>query len=555
MLVRVAIQVVFAVGLVVVPVVADQVAQGEAVVRGDVVDAGGRTAVVVAETVAGAGNTAREFAQRHARAAAIVQPEAAHAVAVAVVPLLPAGREIAELVAAGADVPRFGYQAPSRQHRVGLHGGEEAAGVGVAVRPARQHRREVEAEAVHVHVVHPVPQRADHHLDHARLRQVQAIAATGPVGIARRVVRLQHVVLAVAQPAEGQRGPVLVGFGTVVEHHVEDHLDPGAVQLAHHRPELVAHARRIGRIARFRREIADARIPPVIAQAEPLQAFLVGACVHGQQRDGIDPQRAQVADEGRMRQPRIGAAQGRRHVRMQAGGTLDVDFVQREVFGRVMRRPVAVPREWRGLVADARLQRHRRVVARVGQQRRIDAMAAIQVEIGRPAIGVEAVAAHHLARPRVEQQLGWVEAQTMPGCPRPMRAQAVDQPGTGALQPAMPDAVAAGREGQPAQLVVAAGIEHAQFERFGLRCPHREVDAGHAARRIAGFDGGSQRPVATGHQRADVDAGRGVHGVSPASATSISVANGGKVSSNEAGWPWAGSSRLSWSRLYTSLPP
>ena len=34
--------------------------------------------------------------------------------------------------------------------------------------PAREHRRQVEAEAVHVHLAHPVPQTVHHELDASR---------------------------------------------------------------------------------------------------------------------------------------------------------------------------------------------------------------------------------------------------------------------------------------------------------------------------------------------------------------------------------------------------
>ena len=39
-------------------------------------------------------------------------------------------------------------------------------------------------------------------------------------------------------PRSESVGPELVSLGAVVVHHVEDHLDAGAVQLAHHGLEL-----------------------------------------------------------------------------------------------------------------------------------------------------------------------------------------------------------------------------------------------------------------------------------------------------------------------------
>ena len=84
---------------------------------GDEVDAaggGGR------EDVGGAGERGGEVAEH----VGVAAPEAAHAVAVAVVPFEPVGGEVAELVAAGADVPGLGDHDAVGEERVGGHFGE-----------------------------------------------------------------------------------------------------------------------------------------------------------------------------------------------------------------------------------------------------------------------------------------------------------------------------------------------------------------------------------------------------------------------------------------------
>ena len=78
----------------------------------------------------------------------VAAPEAADVVAVAVVPFEPGRGEVAELVAAGADVPGLGDQDAVGEQRVG---GDGAEGFGVrveALRGAAEDRGEVEAEAV-----------------------------------------------------------------------------------------------------------------------------------------------------------------------------------------------------------------------------------------------------------------------------------------------------------------------------------------------------------------------------------------------------------------------
>ncbi|MCY1552278.1 hypothetical protein D9M68_886640 [compost metagenome] len=121
----VAVAVAFAVGFVVLVVVRHQVVQGETVVRGDEVDARGgplaRPAVQVFRTGDALGHLADE--------PAVAFPEAAQPVAVLVVPLGPAEREVADLVAAVAQVPRFGDELHAVERRVLPDRVEEAAEV------------------------------------------------------------------------------------------------------------------------------------------------------------------------------------------------------------------------------------------------------------------------------------------------------------------------------------------------------------------------------------------------------------------------------------------
>ncbi len=106
-----AVLVVLEVGLVVLLVVRDEVVQREAVVGGDEVDRRGRPPAVVAVEVARAGEARGEVGD-----ALLAAPEVAHDVAVDAVPLAPQHGELADLVAAGPDVPRLGDQLDLREH-------------------------------------------------------------------------------------------------------------------------------------------------------------------------------------------------------------------------------------------------------------------------------------------------------------------------------------------------------------------------------------------------------------------------------------------------------
>jgi len=110
----VAVAVLLAVGLVVLAVVRDQIGEREAVVRGDEVDAGERPPPGVGVEIARPGEAIGEVAEPLRLAAPVV----AHAVAILAVPLRPQRREVADLIATVADVPRLGDQLDARHHRI-----------------------------------------------------------------------------------------------------------------------------------------------------------------------------------------------------------------------------------------------------------------------------------------------------------------------------------------------------------------------------------------------------------------------------------------------------
>ena len=116
--------------------------------------------------------TSEEPASRVARRAdhaGVAAPEAADVVAEAVVPLQEGLSEIAELVAAGADVPGLGDQHPVAEQRVGAQRRKQRRLRVEARLVAAEHGGEVEAEAVDAGLRHEVPQRVEDHLDHHRM--------------------------------------------------------------------------------------------------------------------------------------------------------------------------------------------------------------------------------------------------------------------------------------------------------------------------------------------------------------------------------------------------
>src|SRR5436190_3058616 len=109
-----AVVVVLAVGFVVFLVVRHEIAQREAVVRRDEVDARVRLASVVGVEIGAAGEPRREVIDHLIGAAPIV----ADRVAILAVPLRPERRKVSDLISPFADVPRFGDPLHLRDDRV-----------------------------------------------------------------------------------------------------------------------------------------------------------------------------------------------------------------------------------------------------------------------------------------------------------------------------------------------------------------------------------------------------------------------------------------------------
>ena len=236
-----AVAVVLAVRLVVLAVVGDEVVEGEAVVTGDEVDALLGLALLVAVERRAADQAVGEALDR----AVVAAEEAADIVAEAAVPFLPAvADEAADLVQAGG-VPRLGDELRAGQHRVRLDVPQHRrVRHHVARLVAVQDRRQIEAEAVDVHLLDPVAEAVDDHPADDRMIGVERVAGAAVVGVARAVV-FEDVVGRVVESAEAQRRPAVVAFGGVVEDDVENDLDAGPVQRLDHVAKLVDRTERI----------------------------------------------------------------------------------------------------------------------------------------------------------------------------------------------------------------------------------------------------------------------------------------------------------------------
>ena len=116
--------------------------------------------------------------------------------------------------------------------------------LGLAVLAAAERTGEVEAEAVHMHLTHPIQERVHQEACHQRVVAVDRVAAAGVVAVAATVRWVEVVEDLVAQALEADGGSAFPALGGVVVDDVQDHSDPGAVQGLDQIPELVPGALR-----------------------------------------------------------------------------------------------------------------------------------------------------------------------------------------------------------------------------------------------------------------------------------------------------------------------
>ncbi len=462
--VALAVVVVLAVGLVVLLVVRHEVAQREAVVGDDEVDAGERATTGLLVEVRGAGDPGGELAQRR-----LAAPEVAHRVPVGAVPLGPLRREAADLVAAGADVPGLGDQLDLADHRVLLHELEEGRQPVHLVELPGQGGGEVEAEAVDVHLGDPVAQRVHDQLQRVRVPHVERVAGAGVVHVVPLVVLDHPVVGLVVDALHAQRRTEVVALRGVVVDHVEDHLDAGRVQGLDHRLELLHLLAELtgGGVVGVRGEEAEGVVAPVVAQALVEQRGVVDELVHRHQLDRGDAELGEVLDDGRVGDAGVRAAHVLRHVRVQLGEPLDVGLVDDRLVVGDVQEPVALPVEERvDHDAEGHVLRRVVVVAGVGVAEVVAEQRLAPLDLAARRLGV-----------RVEQQLVGVAPQALLGVPRAVHAVAVPLAGLDRGQVAVPHVGVDLGQLDPGLGDLAAGpdVDEAQLHALGDLAEESEV--------------------------------------------------------------------------------
>ncbi len=178
-----------------------------------------------------------------------------------------------------------------------------------------------------------------------------------------------------------------------------------------------------------------------------------------------DAERAQVVDDRRVGQARVGAAQRRRDVRMRPGEPLHVQFVDDRLGP-----------------GDGRALPGRAAAAVDHHAHRDEGRGVVPVGAGRVRVGLletvdrgmrdEGTGQH--PRVGVDEQLGRVVTQAAfggvgPVCPQPVTLARPDPGQVAVADPAAPF-------GQPVALLPTPGVEQADLDRVRARRRHRDVD-------------------------------------------------------------------------------
>ena len=207
--------------------------------------------------------------------------------------------------------------------------GQSSRGTTVRVEVAvtsSERRREVEAEPVDVHLLHPVAQRVHHQPESLRLVQVDGVAATGVVDVARAVLG-EPVIRRVVDAAKAQRRPDSLPSAVWLNTTSRITSSPAAC-----RPRTISRnsstwrRRRRSRSNRCAGRSSRSTGSPSSCAARGHELRVMDELVDRKQLDGGHAEPLEVRQGGRMRHPAYVPRSLIGHVRVELGEALDVDL-------------------------------------------------------------------------------------------------------------------------------------------------------------------------------------------------------------------------------------
>src|SRR6185369_7145250 len=122
----------------------------------------------------------------------------------------------------------------------------------------------IETETVNVITRYPVSKAIENEVSNHGMVAIQRIARSRKIEVV--AFGREHVISAVVDAAERNGGAAMIAFGGVIENHVEDDFDPGAMQMLDQILEFVhLHAERAGSgVPSLGRKKAEGAVTPIV---------------------------------------------------------------------------------------------------------------------------------------------------------------------------------------------------------------------------------------------------------------------------------------------------
>ena len=254
----------------------------------------------------------------------------------------------------------------------------------------------------------------------------------------------------------------------MVVDHIENHLQPGVVQVRDHLLELGDLA--AGQVARVGREKGDAVVAPVVVQALVQQVLVVDERVNRQQLDTGNTQVLDVLEQFVVGQAGEGTAQLLRHSGVAHADAAGVRLVEDGALPRYLYPLVTAPGE--GRVDHLALGHEGGAVTFIERQ----VVVWVADGVAKQRLGPLQFA-DQLLGIRVDQQFVGVEAVTVLRLVRAVDAVAIHQARVRIGQVAMVDLVRVFGQLDAFELMLAGGVEQAQLDLGGIGRKQGEVDA------------------------------------------------------------------------------
>ncbi len=305
------------------------------------------------------------------------------------------------------------------------------------------------------------------------MHQVQRVACPRKVHVVARIVRDLPVVGRVVRPLHRQQRPLLVALAGVVVDHIQNDLDVVAVQRLHHVFELADLLPRVARrtVARHGGKVAQRVVSPVVPQIPANKLALIDEVVQRQQLNRGDTQHLEVLDACVRSQTGIRSAQLLGNSRVVFRKAAHTQFVNHGVGKRGFGLADALP------VVVAPVRYHYTLGHAGG---------------GGLTVEFQVITAHHVIRKDwslpvdlacnrlcvgVDEQLVFVETETLLRLPRTIDVEAVTLTRADAANQPMPDvARRLFQNGASATRVLGAiFVEEAHFHSGRILRVEREI--------------------------------------------------------------------------------